>query len=548
MLQMLEDRSVDTMFGYPGGAVIPLYEDILDSSIRHVLVRHEQCAAHAADGYTRACGKTGVCLSTSGPGATNLVTGIATAYADSIPMLALTGQVGVQSMGLEAFQEVDAYSLMMPITKHNYRVLDVERLPHAVDEAWQIASSGRPGPVHIDLPSDQMNKDIAESLIKGRYGIKSPLEDVSALPDAINLIRQSQRPVIMAGGGVISAEASTELIRLAETIDAPIVTPLMGIGCVPSDHPLNMGSLGMHGRICAMDAFRNADLIIAVGTKFSDRTYSAHTAPSKDCMVLQIDLDQVQFGKSGRRSINLKCDAKRALNLILDKIGGPVAHSEWMRRAKQWKQDREVDFDYTENPIQAEKVMWELNKLIDDDTIITTDVGQNQMWAMHFLKVNRPRQFISSGSFGTMGFGLPSAIGAKAAKPDCKVATIVGDGGLQMVIQELATSVSNDLPVVIVLLNNGWLGMVKQWMGLFWDGKYSNVKLEDNPDFSAIARAYNAKGITVEKASEVGEALKNAFDSGETTIVDIHVDPEQNILPMLPPNPDLDIIEGRCKY
>ncbi len=547
LLQMLEDRNVETMFGYPGGAVIPIYDEIRDSSIRHVLVRHEQCAAHAADGFARASGKTGVCLSTSGPGATNMVTGIATAYADSIPMLALTGQVGSKVLGSEAFQEVDAYSLMMSVTKHNFRVTDVKRLPHAINEAWKIASSGRPGPVHVDLPVDQINAQIDESLLYKEYGIKEPTEDISGIPDAAKLIKSAHKPVIMAGGGVISAEASEELIRFAELISAPVVTPMMGIGSIPTQHPLNMGPLGMHGRICAKEAFTEADLIIAVGTKFSDRTYSPHTAPGMKCQVIQIDIDGSQFGKSNRTAVNIKCDAKKALNLLIDAVG-PAPHDAWARKAKEYKQRRNVDFNYFTHPIIPQKVMWELNKFIDDDTIITTDVGQNQMWAMHYLDIKRPRQFISSGSFGTMGFGLPSAIGAKAARPDCKVAAITGDGGLQMVIQELATSVAEDLPVVIVLLNNGWLGMVKQWQKLFWDKRYSETYLEDDPDFVQIAKAYRAEGITVERAGEVGDALKYAFDCGKTCIVDIHVDPEEDILPMLPPDPSIPPIEGRCKY
>ncbi len=548
LLKMLEDRDVETMFGYPGGAVIPIYDEIRESSIRHVLVRHEQCAAHAADGFARASGQTGVCLSTSGPGATKMVTGIATAYADSIPMLALTGQVGSKALGSEAFQEVDAYSLMMSVTKHNFRVTDVNRLPHAIDEAWKIARSGRPGPVHVDLPVDQINSQIDDELTTMTYGIKEPTEDISGIPAAVALIRESVRPVIMAGGGVVSAECSEELVRFAELISAPVVTPMMGIGTIPTQHPLNMGALGMHGRLCAKDAFTEADLVIAVGTKFSDRSYSPHTAPGEKTKVIQIDIDRTQFGKANRDAVYLKCDAKKALNLLIEGVGSTAKHDSWARKAKGYKEARNVDFNYFTHPIIPQKVMWELNKFIDDDTIITTDVGQNQMWAMHFLDIKRPRQFISSGSFGTMGFGLPSAIGAKAARPDCKVATVVGDGGLQMVIQELATSVAEDLPVVIVLLNNGWLGMVKQWQKLFWDKRDSETLLEDDPDFAMIAKAYKAEGITVDRAGDVGDALKQAFDCGKTCIVDIHVDPEEDILPMLPPNPALPPIEGRCKY
>ena len=549
LLTMLEDRGVETMFGYPGGSVIPIYDEIRESSIRHILVRHEQCAGHAADGFARASGETGVCLSTSGPGATNMLTGIATAYADSVPMIALTGQVGSKVLGSEAFQEVDAYSLMMPVTKHNFRVTDVNRLPHAIDEAWQIARSGRPGPVHIDLPVDQINAEIDESLTEQHYGIKEPTEDLSGIPDAVRFIRESQRPVIMAGGGAIGAGASEEVRRLSRAISAPVVTPLMGIGIIPSSDPYCMGALGMHGRMCAQESFSSADLVIAVGTKFSDRTYSPHTAPAKTCRVIQIDIDATQFGKANREAVNIKADAKKALGLILDALGeAPADREQWRRMNTEWKKRCTCDYDYFTSPIVPQKVMRELNAFIDDDTIITTDVGQNQMWAMHFLDIKRPRQLLSSGSFGTMGFGLPAAIGAKAARPDCKVAAVVGDGGLQMVIQELATSVAEKLPVVVVLLNNGWLGMVRQWQKLFWDKRYSETELGDDPDFALIAKAYRAKGITVERAGEVRDALKEAFDCGETCVVDIHCDPEEDALPMLPPNPALPPVKGRCKF
>ncbi|MGI6008949.1 MAG: biosynthetic-type acetolactate synthase large subunit [Methanomethylophilus sp.] len=549
LLKMLEDRGVETMFGYPGGSVIPIYDEIRESSIRHILVRHEQCAGHAADGFARASGQTGVCLSTSGPGATNMLTGIATAYADSVPMIALTGQVGSKVLGSEAFQEVDAYSLMMSVTKHNFRVTDVNRLPHAVDEAWQIARSGRPGPVHIDLPVDQINAEIDESLTDQHYGIKEPSEDLSGIPAAVKLIEECQRPVIMAGGGAVGAGASEEVYKLSRAIAAPVVTPLMGIGIIPSSDPYNMGSLGMHGRMCAQESFSSADLIIAVGTKFSDRTYSPHTAPSEKCKVIQIDIDATQFGKANREAVNIKADAKKALDALLDALGDKkIKRDQWRRMNTEWKQRCTCDYDYFTSPIVPQKVMKELNSFIDDDTIITTDVGQNQMWAMHFLDIKRPRQFLSSGSFGTMGFGLPAAIGAKAARPDCKVAAVVGDGGLQMVIQELATSVAEKLPVVVVLLNNGWLGMVRQWQKLFWDKRYSETELGDDPDFALIAKAYRAKGITVERAGEVHDALKEAFDCGETCVVDIRCDPEEDALPMLPPNPSLPPVKGRCKF
>ena len=552
LLKLLEDKGVETMFGYPGGVVIPIYDEILESSIRHVLVRHEQCAAHMADGFARASGIPGVCLATSGPGATNLVTGIGTAYADSVPMIALTGQVGTGSLGIGAFQEVDAYSLMMPITKHSFRVLEVNRLPHAILEAWEICQTGRPGPVHIDFPADQINADVDESLFNETYGIKHMKEDYSGIEQAAQWIKEAQRPVMLAGGGAIGANASPEIIKLAEMASIPVITPLMGIGVIPSSHPLCLGSLGMHGRVCSLNAFRNSDLIIAVGTKFSDRTYSPQTAPSQSCKVIHIDVDPTEFDKHKREAINITGDAKKVTAMIIEKLGGYAgSRTEWDQNIRELKKHCSCDFNYDLTPIVPQKVMYEINRITredPDDYIITTDVGQNQMWAMHYLQIERPRHFISSGSFGTMGFGLPSAIGAKAACPDKKVMTITGDGGLQMVMQDIATSVAEDLPVVICLLNNGWLGMVKQWQKLFWNERYSNTKLGANPDFMKIAQAYGAKGIRVEKPGEIRDAFREAFSSGETSIVEIMIDCEEDITPMIPANPAIPLIKGRCKF
>ncbi len=547
LLKMLEDRGVENVFGYPGATVIPIYDEFLESNVRHILVRHEQCAAHMADGFARATGTPGVCLATSGPGTTNLVTGIATAYADSVPMIALTGQVGTNFLGAEAFQEVDSYSLMMPVTKHNFRVLDPERLPHAIYEGWKICQSGRPGPVHIDMPVDQINSDIDEDLLSKEWGVKESITDVSRINDAAMLIRNASRPVLLIGGGAINA--SEEILRLAEFANIPVITTLMSLGIVPSSHPLNMGPLGMHGRMGALDLFQSADLIIAIGTKFSDRTYNPHTMPAENCKVIQIDVDGTQFGKSKRASVDILCDARRGTKLLLDALKGyKSVHSEWDERYAKLRKRCQCSLDIDTDPIAPQKVMHEINKLIRDDVIVTTDVGQNQMWAMHCLNIERPRQFITSGSFGTMGFGLPSAMGAKVAKPDSKVLTIVGDGGLQMVMQELATSVAEDIPVTIVLLNNGWLGMVRQWQKLFWEKKYSGTRLQADPDFVKLAESFGACGIRVEKSGEVGDALKQAMDSDTTCIVDIHTNPEEDICPMILADPKVPIVKGRCTY
>lgn len=549
LMKMLEDKNVDTMFGYPGGQVIPIFDEILDSSVRNVLVRHEQCAAHMADGYARATGKTGVCLATSGPGATNLVTGVATAFADSSPMLVLTGQVATKSLGLGAFQEVDAFSLMMPVTKHNFRVLSLDSLPEAITKSWKIAQTGRQGPVHVDLPVDTMNSEIDESILTKDFSVKAVPENMSGLTTAIEWIRSAKRPVILSGGGVVSSGASQDVIRFAEMIRAPVIMPLLGLGTVPADHPLSLGSVGMHGRMCSLSALKESDLIIAVGTRFSDRTHSFHSQMASDCRIVQIDVDSVEFDKHDQMSVNILADAKKALQMLISGIGNVPEHKEWCDSVREFKRRCKCDNQFDGSPILPQRVMSEINAILDEDTIITTDVGQNQMWAMHHLKVQRPRQLITSGGFGTMGFGLPSAIGAKVACPEKKVMTITGDGGLLMVVQELATAVAEDIPVVVCLLNNGWLGMVKQWQNLFWNDRYSGTQLySSNPDFVKLAESFGAGGMHVERASELKDAFKTAFASDRPFLIDIKVDPNENVLPMLPPNPQVPIVKGRCPY
>ena len=549
LLKMLEDKGVETMFGYPGGQVIPIFDEILNSTVRHVLVRHEQCAAHMADGFARASGGPGVCLATSGPGATNLVTGVATAFSDSIPVIVLTGQVATRVLGMGAFQEVDAFSLMMPVTKYNYRVLDLQMLPEAISRGWDIALTGRQGPVHIDLPVDAINSEIDASLLNRKFDPVEVREDMSKLPYAISLIGKAQRPLIIAGGGVISSNSSNELIQLAELIHAPVIMPLMGLGAIPNDHPLSCGSMGMHGRMCTLNALKESDLVIAIGTRFSDRSHSMHNQMPQNCKVIQIDIDRVEFDKHSHTAVNILADAKRTMQLIISQLKQRTVGKAWAERIKELKGRCSCNPLDDSNPISPRRVMTEINKILNDDMIVTTDVGQNQMWAMHYLKIQRPRQLISSGGFGCMGFGFPAALGAKAAKPDKKVMAITGDGGLLMVIQELATAVAEDLPVVICLMNNGWLGMVKQWQKLFWNERYSGTSLyQSNPDFVKLAESFSAKGIRVERPSEIAGAFKQAFSYDKVCLVDIKVDPEEAVLPMLPPNPTLPIIKGKCPF
>ncbi|MDI3482751.1 MAG: acetolactate synthase large subunit [Candidatus Methanomethylophilaceae archaeon] len=547
LLQLLEDRGVDTIFGYPGGSVIPIFDELLESSIRDILVRHEQCAAHMADGYARALGRPGVCLATSGPGATNLVTGVATAYADSSPMMVLTGQVVSGALGMGAFQEVDCFSLMMPITKHNYRLLDTAQLPKAVSTGWQISQTGRPGPVHIDLPLDTINSEVDEALLKTEYPPVTVKEDLSQIPLAAELIMKAERPLILAGGGVIGSNASPELVALAEMIWAPVVTSLMGIGAIPDGHPLALGFPGMHGRTGALRALNETDLLIAVGSRFSDRTFSKHTEIPPDAKVIHIEIDPVELGKHSQTAARILSDAKKGLQALLTHLRS-YKRDAWALRIESIKRQCCCDTAIDQVPICPQRVMHEINKILDDKTIITTEVGQNQMWAAHFLKIRRSRQFISSGGFGTMGFGFPAAIGAKVAKPDHKIIDVAGDGSLLMVIQELATAVAEDLPVTVCLLNNGWLGMVKQWQKLFWGERYSGTRLRGMPDFVALAKSFGADGVHVDRPSEIAEGLKRGLESDVPFIVDIKVDPEEDILPMLPPDPTLPPIMGRCRF
>ena len=546
LLTMLEERGVDTIFGYPGGSVLSIYNELLDSDIRHVLVRHEQCAAHMADGYARAKNVPGVCLATSGPGTTNLVTGIATAYADSVPLIALTGQVAAGSLGQGAFQEVDAYSLLMPITKHSYRVLDVNRLPHAISEAWDICQMGRKGPVHIDMPVDQMGKDLPEALIHEHYGVKPLTEDLTGVHEAVQWIRECERPLILVGGGAM--DASEEVIELAKLTGAPVVNTLMGMGIVPSSYPMNMGPLGLHGRLAAIELSAESDLIISIGSRFSDRTYSPHDRMQSG-RVIHIDIDPTEFGKHRHACVNLQADARKAIRALICALGSkPVRWESWEDHARKLKADSYIAPDNGAVPIKPQRVMQEINSLLDDDTIVTTDVGQNQMWAMHYLNIEHPRQFITSGTFGTMGFGLPSAIGAKAACPDKKVMTVTGDGGLQMVIQELATSVAEGLPVTVVLLNNGHLGMIRQMQKHYWGRRFMAEELCADPDFVTVAKGFHCNGIRVERPDEIRDALKTALESDVTTVVEIMVDPDEDILPMLPMDPKIPIIKGECHY
>ncbi|MDD1747063.1 MAG: biosynthetic-type acetolactate synthase large subunit [Methanomassiliicoccales archaeon] len=549
LLALLEREGVEVIFGYPGGVVIPIYDDLLDSEIHHVLVRHEQCAAHMADGYARATGRPGVCLATSGPGSTNLVTGVATAYADSSPMLVLTGQVATHLIGTAGFQEADTFSLMMPITKHNFRVLDPKQLPEAIKRGMNIARNGRMGPVHVDLPMDVMNGDVPERLMDESFPIPSPAEDFTQMLEAVRQLLNAERPAMLVGGGAIWANASPEVTRLAEMMLMPVITTIMGKGIIPEIHPLSTGILGMHGKEASRRALLEADLILAVGTRFSDRTIPNANEIPMATKIIHIDIDPIEAGKDPRTKVRLVGDAKKALQQIIKGVGKAKLETPWSKRIQEFKTKCSCNIDVDTMPIKPYKAIYELGKVITDDTIITTEVGQNQMWAAHFLKVRHPRQFITSGGMGTMGFGFPASLGAKMAYRNRPVIDIAGDGSIQMVFHEFATAMQEDLPVMVCVMDNGWLGMVKQWQKLFWGQRYSGTSLHANPDFVKLVEAFGAKGIRVERPSELEEAYRTGLKSDVPILLDIIIDPEEDVLPMVPAGKmSTEVVSGRCNW
>jgi len=548
-VELLEEQNVKVMFGIPGGVLLQFYDELVQSDIRHILVRHEQCAGHMADGFARVSKRPGVCIATSGPGATNLVTGVATAYMDSSPMVAITGQVATNVLGNDAFQEADAFSLMMPITKHNFRVTDPKEFPETLKKAFLIATTGRYGPVHIDIPVDIFSADITDEQMSKEVRVPKPKRNLTGLLDALKLLENAERPTIMVGGGVTWSQAGGDIMRLAEMLMCPVVTTLMAKGSVPENHPLVLGVCGMHGRQVANYALNNCDVLLAIGTRFSDRVTGKLSEFGTKTKVVHVDIDSSEIGKNVKGRVGLVGDAWTVVNAL-------IAGMQQRKKAPTWKQKMldlnkqcSCDYDLTSEPLKPQKVIHELSKHLPEDAIITTEVGQNQMWALHFFKCYGKRQFITSGGLGTMGFGFPAALGAKVAAPDRVVADIAGDGSLQMVIQEFATAMENDLPVVIALLDNGWLGNVKQWQKLFYGERYIATKFGRNPDFVKLAEAYGAEALRVERPSEVAEAIQRGVKAEVPMLLDFIVDPEEDVLPMLPPGKSSgDCIKGRCRW
>jgi len=552
LVESLRQQGVKVIFGIIGGAILPTYDALYDSDIRHILSRHEQCAAHAADGYARVTGRPGVCMATSGPGATNLVTGIANAYMDSSPIIALTGQVSTRSasssymIGKDAFQEADIIGITTPITKFNYQVRSAAEIPKAIKTAFYIATTGRPGPVLVDLPKD-VQMDTAEmdfsSMLKIR-GYKyvtdpHPLQ----VKKAAELLLNAERPVILAGGGITISGAFQELLELAEFIQAPVATTLMGKGCFPENHPLAMGHIGMHGNPVANKLILEADVLLAVGTRFADRSTGRLDTFCKDAKIIHVDIDPAEISKNIEPDVPIVADAKKALKAIYmaltENLKTQKAETPWVKRIKEVKEIFAKNF--ANNADLSPKVLLRaLRELLPEDAIITTEVGQNQMWAALHFQVIKPRTYITSGGLGTMGFGFPAALGAKVACPDRIVVDIAGDGSFIMTEQELACSVEEEIPVIVIVLNNSVLGMVAQWQRLFYGRRYIAVKLGRVPDFVKLAEAYGAQGIRVASLEDFKNAVKAAMKSDVTTVIDVPVSPEEDVLPMVPPERGLN--------
>ncbi|NLA27177.1 MAG: biosynthetic-type acetolactate synthase large subunit [Firmicutes bacterium] len=538
LTKCLEKENVSVVFGYPGGAVLDIYDALYDSSLNHYLVRHEQGAAHAADGYARATGKPGVCIATSGPGATNLVTGLANAYMDSIPLVAFTGQVATPMLGRDSFQEADIYGITLPITKHNFLVKDVKELPLVIKESFHLATTGRPGPILIDLPKDICQKKVdfkyPETLKLRGY---CPLLEGSPrkISEAAVAIGEARQPVICAGGGVISSESSEALLSLAEYCTIPVTTTLMGKGSFPENHPLSLGMLGMHGTKYANYAVNECDLLIAVGVRFSDRVTVRTDAFAPGARIIHIDIDPAEIGKNLPVDIPIVGDVGRVLEQICRQIQAQSKREKWPLQIKTWKNEYPLKYSRDNEKIKPQFVVEQIHEVTRGDAIITTEVGQNQMWAAQFYTFTRPRTFITSGGLGTMGFGLPAAIGAQIGQPGKTVFNIAGDGSIQMNIQELATAVAYKLPLKVAVLNNGYLGMVRQWQDAFYKGRLAYSEIA-SPDYIKLAEAYGAVGMRATRPAEVRQVLEEAMRlQDRPVLIDFIVDRKENVLPMIPP-------------
>ena len=544
--EALLHEGVDVLFGYPGGAITPFYHALHDYPLRHVLVRHEQAAAHAADGYARATGKAGVCVATSGPGATNLVSGIATAYLDSSPIIAITGQVPTSMIGKDSFQETDITGITLPITKHNYLVMNVADLPRALKESFHLARTGRPGPVLIDIPKDVQTARAAfhyPSSVELRGYRPSVGGNVRQIRQAAALIRSAERPLILAGRGVGLARATPELLRLAEQGGIPVLSTLLGLGSFPGHHPLYYGLIGMHGFSYANRALSACDLVIAIGTRLSDRTTGKTSVFAEHAKVVHIDVDPAEIGKNIGVDIPIVGDVRHVLEALAQE-GSGGARQDWLATLERWREEAAEAPRRHNGHVSPQEAIRELDRQTQGEAIIVTDVGQHQLWAAQNYVYRRPGSFISSGGLGTMGFGLPAALGAKIGRPNEEVWAVCGDGGLQMNIQELATVVQEAAEVKIALLNNGYLGMVRQLQELFHEGRYYGTALL-GPDFVKVAEAYGIPARRVERDEEIAAAFQWARSLEGPALVEFVIEPEENVYPIVPAGQGLeDMIEG----
>ncbi|MFZ2330072.1 MAG: biosynthetic-type acetolactate synthase large subunit [Atribacterota bacterium] len=546
VVECLNREKVEVVFGIPGGAIMPLYDTIYQkASFTHLLTKHEQGAVHAADGYARATGKVGVCFATSGPGATNLVTGLANAYLDSIPIIAFTGQVISPFIGTDAFQEVDITGITLPITKHNYLVMNVKNLSSTIREAFYLAKNGRPGPVLIDLP-----KDVQSAQTEFSYPEKDKFSDyrptlkgnLNQIKKAALALEKAKRPIIYAGGGVISSNASEELRNFVQKTNIPVTTTLMGLGCFPEEDSLALGMLGMHGLFSANTAVSEADIIMALGARFDDRVIGNTKIFCPDAKFIHIDIDPAEISKNVRADIPIVGDLKYVLTKLTQFVE-PKSEKKWLERIAHLKENNPLQYKQ-DDQLRPQYIVEKLYEQTRGDAILVTDVGQHQMWVAQYYKFSHPRSFITSGGLGTMGFGLPAAIGAQVGCPEKRVFCIAGDGGFQMNIQELATAIYNKIPVVVLIINNGFLGMVRQWQELFFEKRYSQTSLEGSPDFAKVVQVYGGKGVRVTNREDFNTALTQALSEKTFFLIDCLIPPEENVFPMVAPGEPINKMLG----